>query len=91
MNRPFSKPVDKGEFEGDYILLMGSQGPYMLKTLRVQPAEIEKLGLENIGLPHLQHHSMRSESVSLALSPSIGTHDVPGKGAALVVSRMLLM
>ena len=47
-----------GVFEGSYILLAGSQGLYMLETLRLQPVEIEKLGLENIGLPHLQYHSV---------------------------------
>ena len=46
----------------------------MLKTLWVQPVEIGKLGYEKVVLPHVQHHSMQSESISvqsllLALSP----------------------
>ena len=57
----------KEALEVGYVLLVGSQGPYMLKTRRDQSVLIEKLRQENIGLPHSRHHSIlicqKSESI----------------------------
>ena len=68
---PLLKPLAKGCFEKGYVLLAGSQGPYMSKTLRGQPVETEKCCHEIVGKPHLQYQS-NAKQANFSIAALIG-------------------